>query len=150
MPATTPIAWTRGLQSDGTWAKFSPYGTTGGFIVFMGGNVQFYHNLTDDGGRLTRFDAKGKTSNILDALPPGTRIGEYAPTAEEKIVWARAVERQQMMNDLPAELWIILALWLTCLGLAVYKIRRKKGGVLTLFIWTAIITLLLSIFTPAC
>lgn len=25
MPATTPIAWTRGLQADGTWAKHSPY-----------------------------------------------------------------------------------------------------------------------------
>ena len=150
MPATTPIIWTRGLQTDGTWAKYSPYGTQGGMIVFLDGRTLLYRNLSDEDFRLTRFDGKGKTSNILDALPPGTRIGEYEPTAEEKIVWARAVERQQMLNQLPAELWIILALWLTCLGLAVYKIRRKKGGVLKLFIWTALITLLLSIFTPAC
>ena len=30
MPSTTPIAWTRGLKSDGTWSPHSPYGTEGG------------------------------------------------------------------------------------------------------------------------
>jgi type II secretory pathway pseudopilin PulG len=83
MPATTPIAWTRGLKADGTWSKHSPYGTDGGHIVFLGGNVQWYRNLADKGSQLVRFDGKGSTSNILEALPPGTRIGEYVPTEGE-------------------------------------------------------------------
>ncbi|CAM3164562.1 hypothetical protein [Rariglobus hedericola] len=89
MPSSTPIAWTRGLQLDGTWAKHSPYGTDGGYIVFMGGNVAFYRNLISDDDKLLRFDGKGKTSNILDALPPGCRIGEYVPTLTEQSEWAK-------------------------------------------------------------
>jgi hypothetical protein len=89
MPTTTPIAWTRGLQTDGTWAKHSPYGGKGGYIAFVGGNVAYYTNLkSDDGGQLIRYDRKGQTANILEALPPGTRIGEYTPTPEEQKSWA--------------------------------------------------------------
>lgn len=86
-PATTPIAWTRGLRPDGTWAKHSPYGEQGGHIVFLGGNVQFYRNVA---GQLHRYDGQGMTGNILEALPPGSRIGEYVPTAEESMRWSRA------------------------------------------------------------
>jgi len=89
MPATTPIAWTRGLQPDGTWAKHSPYGGEGGHIAFLGGNVRYFRNLTDEGGQLTRFDGQGQTANILEALPPGTRIGEYVPTPEEQKAWSK-------------------------------------------------------------
>lgn len=88
MPSTTPIIWTRGLQLDGTWASHSPYGTDGGYIMFLGGNMAFYRNLSDDGGQL--IDRNGnKTSNILEALPPGTRIGEYVPTPAEQLEWAK-------------------------------------------------------------
>src|SRR5690606_16231989 len=45
MPSTTPIAWTRGLRLDGTWDEEGVYGTDGGHIVFLGGNVMFYKNL---------------------------------------------------------------------------------------------------------
>jgi len=87
MPATTPIAWTRGLQADGTWAKHSPYGSDGGgHIVFMGGNVMFFKNLgaSAAAGELVRYDGKGSTNNILEALPPGCRIGEYTTNAKEQ------------------------------------------------------------------
>jgi hypothetical protein len=89
VPATTPIAWTRGLQPDGTWAKHSPYGDEGGYVAFVGGNVVSYNNLKSNGGELLRFDGTGKTSNILDALPPGCRIGEYVPTPAEQLKWAK-------------------------------------------------------------
>jgi len=89
MPATTPVAWTRGLQPDGTWAKHSPYGNEGGYVAFVGGNVIFYKNLKSNGGELLRFDGTGKTSNILEALPPGCRIGEYVPTPAEQLAWAK-------------------------------------------------------------
>ena len=72
----TPIAWTRGLRADGTWAPDSPYAGDGGYVVFLDGSLVFYRRL--DG--LPRFDGKGTTGNIAEALPAGARIGE-APSA---------------------------------------------------------------------
>ena len=90
VPATTPIIWTRGLQPDGTWASHSPYGKDeGGYIVFADSRIAFFKNIRDDGGKLVRFGTTTKTANILEALPPGTRIGEYVPTAEEQIAWSK-------------------------------------------------------------
>jgi hypothetical protein len=75
-PSGTPVAWTRGLRSDGRWAADSPYGSEGGHVVFLDGNVIFFRQID---GRLARFDGTGMTSNIFEALPPGARIGEAAP-----------------------------------------------------------------------
>ena len=72
LPGTTPIAWTRGLQPDGTWAKDSPYGGKGGHILFLNGNVQFFRKLTPDS--LLRFDGQGPTADIRAALPPDAVI----------------------------------------------------------------------------
>lgn len=44
--ATTPVVYTRGLQSNGTWSATSGvYKDTGGFIAFLGGNIAFYPNV---------------------------------------------------------------------------------------------------------
>ncbi len=44
--ATTPVAYTRGLQANGTWSATSGvYKTTGGFIAFLGGNIAWYPNV---------------------------------------------------------------------------------------------------------
>ena len=44
--ATTPVIYTRGLQSNGLWSTTSGvYRETGGFIAFLGGNVSFYSNV---------------------------------------------------------------------------------------------------------
>lgn len=75
-PGSTPIAWTRGLRTDGRWAPDSPYGGEGGHVVFLDGNVIFFRQID---GAFARFDGAGTTSNILEALPPGARIGEAAP-----------------------------------------------------------------------
>jgi type II secretory pathway pseudopilin PulG len=88
MPSTTPILWTRGLQPNGTWAPHSPYGTHGGYIMFLGGNIAYFRNLSENGGQLISRDGN-KTANILDALPLGTRIGEYEPTSDEKKAWSK-------------------------------------------------------------
>ena len=75
LPETTPIAWTRGLQPDGTWSKDSPYGGEGGHIVFLGGNVTFFRKLAD--APLPRFDdPKATTTDIRQALPPEAFIAE--------------------------------------------------------------------------
>lgn len=73
-PPTTPIAFTRGLRSDGTWSDEGSsdddpnrgvYGGTGGYIVFLGGNVEFYSSIDD---RLVSNSGR-PTSNLRQAVP---------------------------------------------------------------------------------
>lgn len=50
--STTPLAWTRGLDTaTGTWSKDSPWGL-GGHIAFLDGHVQFYNDLLGEDGQL--------------------------------------------------------------------------------------------------
>lgn len=67
-PAATPIAFTRGLQSSGTWdITTGVYKDTGGFIAYLGGNVAFYSNTTD---LFTPNGTTGaKVSDIRKAIP---------------------------------------------------------------------------------
>jgi prepilin-type N-terminal cleavage/methylation domain-containing protein len=68
-PATTPIAFTRGLKSDGTWdAASGVYGAEGGHVVFLGGNVQFYPAVDS---RLVGIDGK-PTGDIRRTIPAPT------------------------------------------------------------------------------
>jgi len=78
LPSSTPIAWTRGLQADGTWRKDSPYGGTGGNIFFADGQVRQY---AENKVQLVKWETNIPTSNIAEALPPGTRIGESAASS---------------------------------------------------------------------
>jgi len=84
LPATTPLAWTRGLQPNGHWSMDSPYRDSGGFVLFADGNVFFYKDGVGGGGcGLTKWGtSKDPTSNILEALPPGTRISEFKPPSQ--------------------------------------------------------------------
>lgn len=74
-PATTPLAWTRGLDLEsGRWRQDSPYRGEGGHIVFLSGKVQFYRSLHNgEGGELIGRDGR-PTHRIRDALPLGARI----------------------------------------------------------------------------
>lgn len=74
-PATTPLAFTRGLATDGTWDNNSDglgksvYGDAGGHIVFLTGNVQFYKDLGDaTTGKLVQTNGK-PTNNITKTIP---------------------------------------------------------------------------------
>jgi hypothetical protein len=111
MTSSTPVIWTRGLQPDGSWSKHSPYGTESGFITFLGGNTSGYRNLSDDGGQLLRFDGKGKTANILEALPPGSKISEYTPTLSEQKKWTR-INWQRTTVRKATNLWSISFLFI--------------------------------------
>jgi hypothetical protein len=77
MPATTPVVWTRGLRTDGTWdPQNGVYGSDGGIVGFLGGNVLFVRDLRSQplakpGG--------GSTSNILETLPAGARVVGSGP-----------------------------------------------------------------------
>jgi prepilin-type N-terminal cleavage/methylation domain-containing protein len=71
---STPVAFTRGLQSTGTWDPASGvYKDAGGHIAFLGGNVQFYPNLTETDNRLTLSNGT-KGSSIRQAIPAAARI----------------------------------------------------------------------------
>lgn len=152
-PETTPIAWTRGLQPNGTWANHSPYGTRGGWIAFKGGNIAFFHTLEDDDGQLTRFDGKGKTANILEALPPGARIGEYLPTSDEQTEWSKItdqrIKRERWQRYFQPEVIILLIVWMPFTILAIYRRIKKRDNVakafLTPLILSGVILFLMSI-----
>lgn len=151
MPSTTPILWTRGLQPDGTWAPHSPYGTHGGYIMFLSGNVSYYRNLTDDGGQL--IDRNGnKTANILAALPTGVRIGEYMPTPEERRVWSAEDRKLTSYDPRPRAVWpwtvTGLVVWLPFIGISIYRYKTTRIGFIGIFIWPIVITLLLLMLMP--
>jgi prepilin-type N-terminal cleavage/methylation domain-containing protein len=60
----TPVIYTRGLMSNGTWSPTSGvYGTTGGYIAFNGGAVTFYPNL-----------GTAQTSPLISNNPSSTSI----------------------------------------------------------------------------
>lgn len=72
-PPSTPVAYTRGLQADGTWsAATGVYGETGGFIAFMGGNVEFFANTgaPNTGSAVFTSNTSGrKVANVQYAIP---------------------------------------------------------------------------------
>jgi len=73
---TTPIAWERGLQPDGTWSSDSPWQGRGGHIAFLDGHIQWFDklNATDPNSSLFKYGTHIPTHNIADALPPGAII----------------------------------------------------------------------------
>ena len=51
--STTPLIWTRGLNSQGQWGVDTPW-KRGGHIAFLDGHVQFYNELdADEDGALS-------------------------------------------------------------------------------------------------
>lgn len=83
-PATTPVAFTRGLTTAGTWPSTGtpvpPYGSDGGHIVFLGGNVSFYRNTTTQliGNRTS---SGSQVTDLLASLPNRTTIQIATSTA---------------------------------------------------------------------
>ncbi|MDR3317467.1 MAG: type II secretion system GspH family protein, partial [Puniceicoccales bacterium] len=73
--STTPIAFTRGLQTDGTWSADGVYGTKGGYIAYLDSHVEWLGNLGgDDDGKLLTYGTSAPTNNIMAAIPSGATI----------------------------------------------------------------------------
>jgi prepilin-type processing-associated H-X9-DG protein len=72
--ATTPLAFTRGLKTDGTWdEKYGLYGSKGGYVVFCDGHVTWF-----DGSKPAKFlhwNGQEYTTDIRQAVPNVTKIG---------------------------------------------------------------------------
>ncbi|MBQ6705682.1 MAG: type II secretion system protein [Opitutales bacterium] len=77
-----PIAWLRGLSSDGTWDENAPFGANAGIIAFADGSVVQVNNLQLD-EVLMRADGKGTTANYQEAITSGSAGGNLVPTVLE-------------------------------------------------------------------
>jgi prepilin-type N-terminal cleavage/methylation domain-containing protein len=66
-PATTPVAYSRGLRADGSWDPATGvYGSAGGYVAFLGGNVVFYPSME---GRLASNGSGRPVSDLRQAIP---------------------------------------------------------------------------------
>ena len=72
-PATTPVAYSRGLQSaTGTWDIASGvYKDSGGFVAYLGGNVVFQATTAN---AFTSNTSGKKVTNIRNAIPITAKI----------------------------------------------------------------------------
>jgi prepilin-type N-terminal cleavage/methylation domain-containing protein len=85
-PSTTPVLYTRGLQTAGTWngttgsSTIGVYKDIGGYIGFLGSNVNFYSNTGTAPNGIFTSNGTGasKPVNVLQAIPLGTSTANRA------------------------------------------------------------------------
>lgn len=83
--SSTPVAFTRGLQATGLWDPMSgTYRDTGGHIAFLGGNVQFFPNLTEADNQLTLSNGT-KGVSVRQAIPAAARIYATPPPGGQTV-----------------------------------------------------------------
>ncbi|MDE6576013.1 MAG: prepilin-type N-terminal cleavage/methylation domain-containing protein, partial [Opitutales bacterium] len=81
--STTPIAYTRGLDhTTGRWREAigdngGVYSSTGGFIAFLDGHIQFFSDLAEEYNQLVNFYTGENTSNIQNAVNHRARALNY-------------------------------------------------------------------------
>ena len=76
--STTPLTWTRGLDTGtGTWGKDTPWGL-GGHIAYLDGHVQFYTELGTEDGQLVNPTDGMQTVKMSDIYTPA-QIKEAPP-----------------------------------------------------------------------
>ncbi|MBL9190515.1 MAG: prepilin-type N-terminal cleavage/methylation domain-containing protein [Opitutaceae bacterium] len=69
-PATTPVVFTRGLQANGTWnINSGVYKDTGGYIAFLGGNVEWFTNTQTPTPAFTSNNSGRRVGSILQGIP---------------------------------------------------------------------------------
>ncbi len=72
--STTPLLWTKGLKTDGTWdPDVNPWGSDGGHIAFMDGHVTFFQNVAQPPALVDAADGSS-TANIEETLTSSGRI----------------------------------------------------------------------------
>ncbi|MDR0340579.1 MAG: type II secretion system GspH family protein [Puniceicoccales bacterium] len=78
-PTTTPLAYSRGLDPiTGRWraaegSDGGVYGSSGGFVVFLDGHVNFYNSLEGNDGELVSFGTGQPTASIRSAVRKRTK-----------------------------------------------------------------------------
>jgi prepilin-type processing-associated H-X9-DG protein len=93
--ATTPLAFTRGLKTDGTWdEKYGLYGSKGGYVVFCDGHVTWF-----DGSKPVKFlhwNGEQYTTDIRQAVPNVAKFGcggikAISTALPNVIVWGNGI-----------------------------------------------------------
>lgn len=113
LPPETPLIWTRGLRSDGTWREDGPLGGEGGAMGFVAGYTMQYKGPVGSGPsplQLVKWGTKTPTTNILEALPPGTRISEHTPPPEVAAYARWLPMRRRLFMALSAALLVAASL----------------------------------------
>jgi len=80
-PATTPVAYTRGLLTTGAWSVTSGvYRDVGGYVGFIAGNVEFYNNTGSPVSVFTSNNSGRKVANIEQGIPTTAKLWGVPPT----------------------------------------------------------------------
>jgi len=94
-PATTPVAYTRGLQASGTWSATSGvYRDVGGFVGFLSGNVEFYANTTTP-AVFTSNNSGRRVASIQQGIPITARLWAVPPPGATTLGSATGVLAQR-------------------------------------------------------
>ncbi|MGB0264213.1 MAG: hypothetical protein ACPGCT_05310, partial [Opitutales bacterium] len=82
--STTPLIWTKGLQSNGYWdPTVNPWGANGGHIAFMDGHVEYHENVAEPKqlvGNTAASNLGARTQNIVDAVQSTDAVLIYDPS----------------------------------------------------------------------
>jgi hypothetical protein len=131
LPPSTPLVWTRGLLPEGSWRADSPYGERSGMIASKDGHVGTSRSV-EGNLIMLKWGTGEDTSNILEALPPGTRIGEYTPTADDlrrgKELERRKQWEQQVMAAVSMGIPLLLLLITLAASVRFVTLPEKSFG----------------------
>ena len=82
--STTPLIWTKGLQTNGFWdPAVNPWGANGGHIAFMDGHIEYHENIAEPKqlvGNSAASSAGQTTENINDAVDSTENVTIYDPS----------------------------------------------------------------------
>ena len=82
--STTPLIWTKGLQSSGFWdPSINPWGANGGHIAFMDGHIEYHENIAEPKqlvGNSAAGNAGETTELIADAVRSTATVQIYDPS----------------------------------------------------------------------
>ena len=82
--STTPLLWTKGLQTSGFWEPTeNPWGNDGGHILYMDGHVSFFDNVAEPPqlvGNQAAGSAGEPTVNINDAIASSENANALDPS----------------------------------------------------------------------
>ncbi|PDH30444.1 MAG: hypothetical protein CNC89_00640 [Puniceicoccaceae bacterium MED-G31] len=82
--STTPLIWTKGLQSSGFWdPSINPWGANGGHIAFMDGHIEYHENIAEPKqlvGNSAAGNAGKTTELIAEAVRSTATVQIYDPS----------------------------------------------------------------------
>jgi prepilin-type N-terminal cleavage/methylation domain-containing protein/prepilin-type processing-associated H-X9-DG protein len=109
--SSTPLLWTRGLGTDGTWAPNSPWKGTGGHIAFLDGHVEYFEETTNvfvdykdgkgkDGESISNYkNAINATAVVLEDKVEGADGGEKSNGGKGGLDGGNFTEKEEGSGD---------------------------------------------------